>query len=98
MLSASLWIVLFFIVLVATMTLRAQVRENPKVRAWYEQIMKNRLNLLKKVVVYGTLILWIGIWAATRGDDKDSLGSLLQKISNSWTKQEEQTVPTIKEE
>jgi len=45
-----------------------------------------RLDLLKKIVVYGTLILWIGIWMATRGEEKASFGNLMQDISNSWKK------------
>lgn len=98
MLSALFWILLFFAVVVAAMLLREQVRDNKGVRAWYERVVKDRLALLKKIVIYGTIILWAVIWLATRGEEKAGIGSLLQDFSNSWTKQESPVPPTIKKE
>ncbi|MBT4888589.1 MAG: hypothetical protein HON65_03435 [Rhodospirillales bacterium] len=98
MLSATSLILVFIVVLVVAMRVRKYVRENEELRAWYGDVLKDRISLLKKIVGYGTLILWIGIWAATRGDDKASIGSLLKEISNSWTKQEAPINPAIKEE
>jgi hypothetical protein len=88
MLSALFWLLLFIAVVVAAMAVRERVRSDKGIRAWYERVVKGRLDLLKKVVVYGTLILWIGIWLATRGEEKASFGSLMEEISNSWKKQE----------
>ena len=88
MLSALSWVLLFIAFVVVAMLLREQVRDNQRLQAWYVRVLKDRISLVKKVVVYGTLILWIGIWMATRGDDKASIGSLLKEISNSWTQQE----------
>jgi len=94
MLSASFWLLVFFVVLVFAMTMRARMKDNIKLRAWYDRVVKDRLDLVKKIVFIGTLIIWIGIWLATRGDDKASFGSLMREISNSWTQQEDQTLPT----
>ena len=88
MLSALFWLLIFIVVVVAAMVVRERARSAKRIRAWYENVVKDRLDLLKKIVVYGTLILWIGIWLATRGDDKASFGSLMEEISNSWKKQE----------
>ncbi len=93
MLSALFWLALFIVIVVAAMTLRERVRADKGIRAWYERVAKERLNLLKKIVIYGTLVLWAGIWLATRGEEKASIGSLLKEISSSWNKQERQTPP-----
>lgn len=98
MLSALFWVSLFVAVVVAAMLLRGHVRDAKGLRAWYERVAKDRLDLLKKIVIYGTIVLWAVIWLATRGDEKAGIGSLLQEISNSWTQQESQTPPTITEE
>lgn len=90
MLSALFWLLLFIAVLIAAMTLRERVRNDKGVRTWYERVVKNRLDLLKKIVIYGTLVLWAVIWLATRGDEKASLDSLLEDFSNSWSQQESQ--------
>lgn len=93
MLSAIFWLLLFVAVVIAVMWLREYMRKEKWVIAWHDRVVKDRLDLIKKIVVYGTLILWIGIWLATRGEEKASLGSLLEEISNSWTKQESQNTP-----
>jgi hypothetical protein len=98
MLSVSFLVLLFFGAIVAAMLMREQVRDNKGVRAWYERMVKDRLDLLKKIVIYGTLVLWAGIWLATRGDEKLSVGSLLQEFSNSWTKQESQAPLPVEKE
>lgn len=98
MLSASFWLLLFIAVVIAAMTLRERVRADKGVRAWYERVVKDRLDLVKKIVIYGTIVLWAVIWLATRGEEKSSLSNLLEEFSNSWTKQESQVTPTIKEQ
>ena len=62
--------------------------------AWYQRIVKGRLDLIKKIVIYGTIVLWAAIWMATRGDEKASVGSLLRDMSNAWSKQETADPPT----
>ncbi len=84
MLSALSWIALFIVVLVGIMYLREQVRDNNRLQDWYVQNIKFRLGLVKKIVVYGTLFIWIAIWAFTRGDEKASFGNLMKEISSSW--------------
>jgi hypothetical protein len=79
---------LFIVAIAATKWLRNRLRNNDGLKAWYARVLKDRLDLLKKIVIYGTLVLWIGIWLATRGDEKDSIGVLLHDISNAWKKQE----------
>jgi len=98
MLSAIFWFFVFFAVVFAAMRMRARMQHDKDLQAWYERVLKHRLNLLKKIVIYGTIILWAGIWLATRGEEKASIGSLLREISNSWNKQEIQTPPIIKKE
>ncbi len=98
MLSALFWLLLFIAVVVAAMTLRGRVQADKGLRAWYERVVKDRLDILKKIVIYGTLVLWVGIWLATRGEEKASIGSLLEEISNSWNKQENQIPPTLKKQ
>ncbi|NQU59302.1 MAG: hypothetical protein HQ513_18890 [Rhodospirillales bacterium] len=95
MLSAMFWFFVFFVVVFAAMRLRARMQHDEGMRAWYERLLKDRIDLLKKIVIYGTIVLWAGIWMATRGEDKASIGSLLREISNSWSKQEIQNPPTI---
>jgi hypothetical protein len=97
MLSASFWVLLFVAVVVAAMSIRKQVQNDKGVQAWYARVAKDRLDLLKKIIIYGTIVLWAVIWLATRGDDKASIGSLLQDFSSTWTKQESQ-IPTITKE
>ena len=63
---------------------------------WFDRIVKDRIELLKKIAIYGTLVLWAGIWLATRGEEKPSLSVLFEDISNSWTKQQSQTSPAEK--
>jgi len=98
MLSALLWFSLFVAFVVAAMVLREHVRNDKGLRALYERAFKDRLDVIKKIVIYGTLILWVGIWLATRGDEKASVGSLLKEISNSWDKPESQTPPPTPEQ
>lgn len=88
MLSASIWVFLFIIAVAGAMKVRKQIRKHKSLRDWYENRIKDRLNLIKKIFVYGTLILWIGIWLATRGDEKSSVSTLLKEFTSSWTKQE----------
>ena len=98
MLSALIWVGIFIAIVAAAMSLRRQVRNDEGIRGWYERVVKDRLDLLKKIVIYGTLVLWAGIWLATRGDEKLSVGSLLQEFSNSWTKQESQAPLPVEKE
>jgi len=70
------------------------VRGDKRLQGWYVRVVRDRLNLVTKIVIYGTLVLWIGIWLATRGDEKASVGSLLRDISNSWNKPESPISPT----
>ena len=98
MLSALFWLLLFIAVVVAAMSVRKQVRDNKGIRAWYERSVKGRLDLIKKIVIYGTIILWATIWLVTRGEEKASVGDLLRDISNSWSKQESPVSPTITKE
>ena len=88
MLSALSWLLLFIAIVTAAMWLRGHMRKEKWVLAWHQRVVKGRLDLLKKIVVYGTLILWVGIWLATRGEEKASFGNLMEEISNSWKKQE----------
>jgi len=88
MLSATFWVMLFIVFVALAMGLRGRLRGNRNLRDWYERTLRDRLDLLKKIIFYGTLILWVGIWLATRGDEKSSLGALLGEISNSWRSQE----------
>jgi len=94
MLEASFWVLVFIAVVVAAMSVRRHVRGDKTLQGWYQHMVKHRLDLVKKVVIYGTLILWVGIWLATRGDEKASVGSLLRDISNSWNKPESSISPT----
>ncbi len=97
MLSALLWFSLFVAFVVAAMVLREHVRNDKGLRGFYERVLKDRLDVVKKIVIYGTIILWVGIWLATRGDDKASVSTLLKEISNSWNKPESQTPPPTQE-
>jgi len=94
MLEASFWVFVFVAIVVAAMSVRRRVRDDKTLQGWYQHMVKNRLDLVKKIVIYGTLILWVGIWLATRGDEKASVGSLLRDISNSWNKPESPISPT----
>jgi len=98
MASAMFWVAVFLAVIAATLFLRAEVRDDIRVRAWYDRVVKGRLDLLKKLVIYGTIILWAGIWFATRGEEKASVGALLKEISNSWNKPESQVPQALKKE
>ena len=88
MLSALIWVGIFIAIAAAAMSLRRQMRNDEGIRGWYERVVKDRLDLLKKIVIYGTLVLWAGIWLATRGDEKGSVSDLLQDFSSSWSKQD----------
>lgn len=98
MLSALFWVLLFTAVVVAAASLRKRVRGEERLQTWYERVVKNRVGLIKKIVIYGTLILWAAIWLATRGEDKAGIGSLLRDFSSSWSKQEPQVPPSAKKE
>lgn len=91
MASALFWVAVFLAVIVATLFLRAEVRDDIRVRAWYASAVKGRMDLLKKIVIYGTLILWAGIWFVSRGEEKASVKSLMKEMSNSWKKPESKT-------
>jgi len=67
-----------------------------KRNTWFDRVMKDRLNLLKKIAIYGTLVLWAGIWFATRGEEKPSIGKLFEDISNTWMQKEGSNPPVIK--
>ena len=98
MLSALSWLSLFIVAVAVAMSLRERVRSDEGVRALYERVVKDRLNLLKKIVIYGTIVLWAIIWLATRGDEKADIGNLLQDFSKAWTKQEKSIPPAIEKE
>ena len=98
MFSAFLWILLMFALIVAAKMVHARVINDERVRAWYEQKIKHRLNLIKTIGAIATVILWAGIWLVTRGDDKDSVGKIFQDFSNSWQKQDSQTPPVVEKE
>jgi len=93
--SAVFWVSLFLAALIAAKVVRNHVRKNQTVRAWYERVIKERLDLIKKIAIFGTMILWAAIWLITRGEEKASIGSLLEKISNAWTSQDRQVAPVI---
>jgi len=96
MLEASFWVLVFIAIVVAAMSVRRRVRGDKTLQGWYQHMVKNRLDVVKKIVIYGTIILWAGIWLITRGDEKASIGNLLRDISNSWNKQESQLPSTTK--
>lgn len=98
MLSALFWTLLFIVVVVVIKQLHAHVRNNQGIRALYERLVKDRLDLIKKIGIFVTVILWAGIWLITRGDEKASIGSLMKDFSSSWTKQESQMPPAINKE
>jgi hypothetical protein len=96
--SALLWFLLIFAIIVVVKLVREHMRNDQGLRAWYERMMKDRIELIKKIAIFGTLILWVGIWLVTRGEEKAGIGSLLKDFSSSWTKQEDQSPPSINKE
>lgn len=66
MLSALFWLLLFIAVVVAGMAFREHVRSDKGIHEWYESVVKDRLGLLKKIVVYGTLIPAIRLFSSRR--------------------------------